>query len=259
MNPQLSERLKRTFRAYEDIDRQYIPDKKNDKNELETSIYKQRYPENVERQLIKLIRVKVPRESFELDEEGTVDAEGKVKEALVYSIQEKVINPNPDIEKEETGVYAWCTSKYGIYNKPVAIVKRDELGNPISSKITGARAMFYIKFEPEAVKKILEDFNYECVQGFSLAVAQNSSTDNWHGSFTYSVYNLEEFLYSPFDDVLGANIGGFLKDKLGRPTENGVQKYIMDKHAKRDQAEKGYKEFKERHLGAEVRSKGKNK
>jgi hypothetical protein len=37
MNPQLSERLKRTFRAYEDIDRQYVPDRKNNKNELETS------------------------------------------------------------------------------------------------------------------------------------------------------------------------------------------------------------------------------
>lgn len=258
MNPQLSERLKRTFRAYEDIDRQYVPDRKNDKNELETSLYKQRYPRNVERQLIKLIRVRVPRGSFELDEDGTVDEKGTVQEALVYTIQEKVINENPDIEKEETGVYAWCISKYGVYNKPLAIVKRDELGNPISSKLTGARAMFYIKFEPEAVKKILEEFNYECAHGFSLAVAQNSSTDNWHGSSTYTAYSLDEFLYSPFGDVLAANQAGFLKDKLGRPTENGVQKYIMDKQAKREQAKTEYNEFKEKQQSS-AQTKGKGK
>lgn len=47
------------------------------------------------------MRVKVPPNQFELDEEGTVDTEGKVKEALVYSVTTWVRNPNPDPDKGE--------------------------------------------------------------------------------------------------------------------------------------------------------------
>jgi hypothetical protein len=230
IDPIKTERLRRTIRAYSEVHQQYIPDRKHDKNELETSLYKQRYPENVLRELINLKRVKVPRGSFELDENSTVDEKGTVQEALVYIIAEKVINENPDPEKGESDVYAWCHTKHGIYKKPLAIVKRDDLGNPISSKVTGAKAMFYIKFEAETVKKILKEFNYECSHEFALAVAENKSADSWYGSNTYTVYNLDEFLYSKFEDVLGANQMGFLKDKItGRVVTERVQTAFTNK------------------------------
>jgi hypothetical protein len=134
-----------------------------DKAELETSLYKQRYPDNVERELKTLIRVKIPRGTFETDDKGTIDEKGTVSEALVYTIEEKVINEKPDPDKGESDVYAFCSTKMGIYEKPLAILKRDELGNPVSSKITGQRAMFYIKFNEQNVRKVLEEFNYECI------------------------------------------------------------------------------------------------
>ena len=118
--------------------------------------HKQRYRDNVERELKTLIRVKVPRGHFETDSEGTVDEKGTVTEALVYTIEEKVLNPNP--EKGESQYYAHCSTKMGIYEKPLAILKRDELGNPVSSKITGQRAMFYIKFNEQNVRMVLAEF-----------------------------------------------------------------------------------------------------
>ncbi|MGH9978876.1 MAG: hypothetical protein ACRD8Z_24045, partial [Nitrososphaeraceae archaeon] len=247
IDPIKSERLRRTIRAYNEVEQQYIPDRKNDKNELETSLYRQKYPQNVERELIKLIRVKVPRGSFELDEAGTVDEKGTVQEALVHTTVERVINPNPDIEKGESDVYAWCSTKHGIYMKPLAMVKRDELGNPVSSKVTGQKVTFYIPFTEENVRRVLDEFNYECTQGYGLAVATRQSGENWYGGVKYTVYNLDEFIHSKFEDVLGANKGGFLKDKIGRVVEEGaVQKYLMDKAAKREQAENEFKAFKEK-------------
>jgi hypothetical protein len=74
----------------------------------------------------------------------------------------------------------------------------------------------------------------------------------WRSSITnvlrkYKVYNLDEFIHSKFEDVLGANKGGFLKDKIGRVVEQeAVGKFIMDKAAKREQAEREFKEFKEK-------------
>lgn len=58
---------------------------------METSLYKQ---------------AGKPHGSFELDEAGTVDTEGKATEALVYTIEEKVINPNPDPDKGESEYFA---------------------------------------------------------------------------------------------------------------------------------------------------------
>ncbi|MGH9986080.1 MAG: hypothetical protein ACRD8W_19230 [Nitrososphaeraceae archaeon] len=247
IDPQKSERLKRTIRAYNDVHQQYIPDRKHDKAELECSLYKQRYPQNIVKELQKLIRIKIPKGSFELDEKGIIDTGGKVTEALVYTIQEKVINENPDPEKGESDVYAWCSTKHGIYMKPLAMVKRDELGNPVSSKVTGKKAMFYIPFTEENVRKVLEEFNYECTKGYALAVATRQGGENWYGGVKYTVYSLEEFIHSRFEDVLGANQGGFLKDKIGRVAEEGaVQKYLIDKAAKMEQAEKEYKAFTEK-------------
>ncbi len=250
-----SERLRRTIQAYNDVHQQYIPNRLEDKHELETALYKARYPENVVKELKTLIRVKIPRGTFEIDEKGTIDEKGAVTEALVYTIEEKVINENPDPDKGESDVYAHCSTHLGIYKRPIAMVKRDELGNPVSSKVTGQKAMFYIKFEPDEVKKILEEYNYE-FKGLALAEAVKNSADSWYGSHKYRVFNLDEFLFSPFDDVLGANQAGFLKDKAtGRAVEEGaVNKYLMDKTAKREQAEKEFKDFKEKQRS---RTKGK--
>ena len=255
MDPIKSERLRRVIRAHNDVQHQYIPNKMEDKSELETSLYKQRFKDNVERELIKLIRVKVPRGHFELEEKGTVDEKGTVSEALVYIIQERVRNPNPDPEKGESQYYAHCSTKMGIYKKPTAIVKRDLLQNPVSSKVTGAKAMFYIPFSEKNVKQVLEEFNYECSKGFALAIATNNSADSWHGAQKYTVYNLEEFIHGKFEDVLGANQGGFLKDKLGRITEKGVEKYIMDKADKREKAEREFNEFKEKQKQRQTKGK----
>jgi len=245
IDPQKSERLRRVIKAHDDVQQQYIPNRLEDKHELELSLYRQRYPQNVIRELKTLIRAKVPRGHFEL-ENGTIDEKGTVTEALVYSIAEKVINENPDVDRGESDVYAYCQTQMGVYEKPIAIVKRDELGNPISSKITGQRAIFYIPFSEKNVRNILEEFKGEC-KGFALAEAQKNSSDRWYGNQKYKVYNLEEFIHSKFEDVLGANKGGFLKDKIGRVVEQGaVGKYIMDKAAKKEQAEKEFTEFKEK-------------
>ena len=117
--------------------------------------------------------------------------------------------------------------------------------------------MFYIPFTGENVKEVLAEFNYE-YKGLSLAIAQPGGSESWHGSATYSIYNIDEFLNSNFEDALAANRAGFLKDKAGRVvTEGAVERYIMDKQAKREQAEKEFKEFKERQRSTRTKARRK--
>ncbi|MGA7369799.1 MAG: hypothetical protein WBX01_11765 [Nitrososphaeraceae archaeon] len=93
----------------------------------------------------------------------------------------KVINPSQDPDKGESEYLAHSSTKVGVYQKPLAIVKRDDLGNIIPSKMNGRKAMFYIKFEPNVGEKILDEFRGEC-KGYVLAVAVNNGTESWYGS-----------------------------------------------------------------------------
>ena len=64
LNPQ---HLRRKIVAYNAIHQTYIPDRMGDKQELECSLYEQRYPANVTKKLNTVMRVKVPPNQFELD------------------------------------------------------------------------------------------------------------------------------------------------------------------------------------------------
>ena len=75
LNPHQPEHMKRKIRAYNEIHQVYVPDRRGDKQELECSLYEQKYPANFIRKLNTVMRVKVPPGQFELDEEGTVDTE----------------------------------------------------------------------------------------------------------------------------------------------------------------------------------------
>ncbi|MGH9977242.1 MAG: hypothetical protein ACRD8Z_15620, partial [Nitrososphaeraceae archaeon] len=134
----------------------------------------------------------------------------------------------------------------GYYVKPLATITKDELGNAIDSKIQGQKGMFHIPFTPENVRAIIDEHGGE-YKGLALATAVQGYAEKFYGSFKYKVYNLEEFIHSKFEDCLGANQGGFLKNKVGRVVEEGgVEKFIMDKAAKKEQAEREFKEFKQK-------------
>ena len=246
LDPQQPEYLKRTIRAHNALQQLYIPDRTGDKQVLECSIYKQKFPDNVQKKLMTVIRARVPGDHFQLDDQGTVGKQHEYREALVYSVQEKVMDPqNPD-----TNVLSSCHVHHGYYKRPFATIKRDELGNPIDSTIQHYKNMFYLEFTPENVHAVINEHGGE-YKGLALGIAARNYSEKWYGQSKYSIYNLDNFINEPFDDLLQANQKGFL-NKKDREYRGAVQDYIMDKEKKRELAEKEYKSFKEKQ-----RTKGK--
>jgi len=74
-----------------------------------------------------------------------------------------------------------------------------------------------------------------------LGYAQEAG-NHWYGDKIYAVKNLDEFISSPFEDVVQANTGGFLKTEA----YGGVELYQKDRQKKRTQMEIELKEFRKR-------------
>ena len=90
---------------------------------MQTSIYAQKYPDQVKREMRGLIRVKTLLGQFELDSKGTIDEKGIVKEALVYSVQEWVTDPSNPL----TNVLSSCSHVNGVYKRPFFLEQRATL------------------------------------------------------------------------------------------------------------------------------------
>lgn len=235
LEPIIPERIRRLEQVCEYAGHQYKRNKTEDKWELQNSVYSQKYPDQIQRELKTLIRTRIPRGQYELDPQGTIDEKGIVKEALVYSIQERVVDPkNP-----QTNILSSCSTKMGVYKRPFFSEERDDLGNIVTSSIRTKKTMFFIEFTEENARKVLEEFNYE-YKGLALGIASQGSSEPWYGQHTYTVYNLEEWLHEDFDDLIEANQKGFLR----KGEEHGVKRFIKDKAERRERARAEFEEFK---------------
>ena len=237
LEQQLPERLRRTKNACKKLSQgtqQYVFNRTTDRQEIEFSIYRQRLPDNWVRSLKTLSRVKLKPRMFVINEDNDIDQDFRVKEALLYSVIEKVMSPtNP-----ETEVLAYCNTRAGVFSMPRIVLERDELGNVTRSDVIGWDNMFYIPWDDSrSARKVLNEFNGE-YRNTVLAVA-NTSGDNWHSGGTYSVPNLDEWLSEDFDTLMDANKNGFLKPETG-----GAKLYLKDQSEKRKRMEAEIKEYK---------------
>lgn len=244
IEPKIPERIRRIEQVCEDHGHKYKRNKTEDKWELQTSIYAQKYAANVEKELKTVLRVRVPPGQFELDPDGTIDDKHTVKEALVYSVQTRVMDPkNP-----YTKILSASSTKMGVYQRPFFVEERDDLGNVTNSNMQSTKAMFYTQFNEENVLKVLEEFDGQ-YRNLGLAIGVKNAGENWYGRNTYAVYDINEFIHEDFYSTLEANQKGFLK----KGEVNGVQRFLKDKAEKQAKARAELEEFKKRNSG------GKNK
>lgn len=206
---ELSESLRRKRDACNKIHHSYIFNRTSDKDELETSILAQKYPELTHDICLTLSRVALKSGQMELDDKGTMDDKFTVKEALVYNIRREVRDPlNPN-----TVVLRHCTIKHGVYQKPYAAVKTNDSGEIVSSDIVYWENTFYIPFTEEKAREVIAEYNGE-YRNLVCAYAIKRG-DSWNDGKTYQIPNLEEWLTVPIETLIQANKMGTLSDQYG--------------------------------------------
>lgn len=228
-----SDRLQRIKRAYDNADPNgqvyWIPDRTSDVFELRTIRYKQKYPNDVSTNISWMCRILLPRKNmFELDKEsGTLDSNHKVKQALVYAINESVDNPN--LEEGPVGY----SSVIGWYQSPlIRYSKHDEFGNGTDPVIERMKNIFYIEYKPELVDDILSKMSNE-ISSMGVAVA-NEFGERW--PTTHSVRNLQEFKEAEdIQALIEASQHAYLRNDYG-----GYKEFLEA----RSEAKKSYKPIK---------------
>lgn len=235
MTQQEPERLRRVKQACSKIYQSYVYNRTTDKKELEFSIYAQRYPQNVRTQLSTVARARLSSpQQFEINENGDLQQEFGIRECLVYSLFQRVMDPrNP-----ETNVLSYCTPKIGVYSAPLGVISYDDLGNPTGSEVSGWVNRFWIPFTRKTVEDLIQTHGGR-YKNLVLGEAQDSG-DSWYGSNTYTIKNLEEFISAPFEDLLNANRGSFLKEEYG-----GVTRYQKHRENERKVQEVEVKKFQQ--------------
>ena len=127
---------------------------------------------------------------------------------------------------------------HGVYRRPFGRVERDDLGNPLGSSVAYWKHMFWIPFTRQNVEKVVQEFDYK-YRDLALGHAQESG-NSWYGDRLFAVKNLNEFIEAPFDDVVHANIAGFLKTEEA----GGVELFQKDRQQKRKQMEVELQQFR---------------
>jgi hypothetical protein len=234
---QLTERLQRTQKACSDVHQTLIPNKTTDRNEIELSLLKQRYPEHYREELLTLARIKLPKAGlFVIDEHNTVEKDFKTREALVYSVMSTVYHPdNPNIQQ-----LGHAKMVRGWFQKPEVLFQYsdDGLHNLIRADVKSWTNQYYIPFSKEKVQELIDehDGNYK-----SLVLATTSATggETWHdGSAPLKIPNLEEFKTVEFLTLVAANSAGVLTAEYG-----GHMRYLKDAEAKRKKIDEEVAEY----------------
>lgn len=205
---ELSESLRRKRDACSRIHHSYIWNKTTDKNEIETSILAQKYPELTHDVLLTCSRVLLKKGQFEVDAEKDI-MDDKVKEALVYSVRREVRDPlNPN-----TVVLRHCTIKYGVYQKPYAAITKNDSGEVVSSDIIYWQNTFYIPWSEKTAREVLAEYDYQ-YRNLVCAYAITRG-DSWNDGKTFEIKNLEEWLTIPIETLVQANKAGTLSSEYG--------------------------------------------
>lgn len=95
----------------------------------------------------------------ELDEQGTIDTEHKIKECLVYTTEEYV-NSEPYIERGgETGIQKISGGVYshGVFKGVDPIYDYNRNKEIVNAKIGGIKNVFYIPWSRKTAEKLIAE------------------------------------------------------------------------------------------------------
>jgi hypothetical protein len=205
----LSDRLVRIKKAYDKVGLEYVPNQQIDKSELITIRYKNKYPEDVTTHIAGIYRILLPKPNmFELPN-GELDKHHKVKQALIYGINEYVDNSN--IENGPIGYHATL----GCYQAPIIRYrKHDEMGNGIDPQVHKRKNVFYIEYTPEKIDEILAEMD-NIPSTMAVAVAEEFAPYRFKEP-NHSVPNAEEFRnVEDIEALIDASLKGRLKREFG--------------------------------------------
>ena len=215
-----SDRLKRIIRAHESVYQEYVPNKMEDRNEILTLFNSKRYPQSVRKFLGGIYRVILPQANmFELDAKtGRLDKEFKVKQAIVYRLNQYVENPDRPMEQ-----VASCNMKLGTYQRPVARLEYDTEGNVKNSVRVGSKNIFYIPYSPKLIKDLIEESGN--TPTITCVTVGMDSGSEFHTPHPIAIPNINEFI--EVEDLYGlieASRRGYLMDDYG-----GYNRFKEDK------------------------------
>jgi hypothetical protein len=229
----LSDRLVRIKKAYDNAGLEYIPNQQTDKSELITIRYKNKYPEDVTTRIAGIYRILLPKPNmFELPN-GKLDSQHKVKQVIVYGINEYVDNVN--IENGPIGYHATL----GCYQAPIIKYKKhDEMGNGIDPQIIRRKNIFYIPYSVEKIDEILSAMDNQ-PSTMAVAVAEEFAPYRFKEP-NRAVFNMEEFKeVDDIDALIDASDKKYLKRDYG-----GFNEYMEA----REEAKKAARPVKSRQV-----------
>lgn len=205
----LSDRLQRIKKAYDKVGLEYIPNQTVDKSELLTIRYKNKYPDDITTNIAGIYRILLPKGGmFEL-ENGELDVQHKVKQALIYGINEYVDNAN--IENGPVGYHVTL----GCYQAPlIKYKKHDQMGNGIDPHIVRRKNIFYIEYTPERIDEILDQMD-NAPSTRAGAVAEEYAPYRFKEP-SIAIPNAEEFRnIQDLEGLIKAGADGELKREYG--------------------------------------------
>lgn len=184
--------------------------------ELLTIKYEKKFPDGVYKNISWFYRFLLPRpDMFEFDN-GNLDSQHKVKQVLVYALNEYV--DSPDLENGPVGYQC----KMGWYPSPITRNKRASKSDEFIPHQVGIKNIFYIEYTPETIDKILSEMDNQ-PSGYGVAVARVQGPDI--REHPYTVHNLREFKeIQDIEGLINASKLGFLQNEYG-----GYNEYIEAK------------------------------
>jgi hypothetical protein len=116
----------------------------------------------------------------------------------------------------------------GYFKKPIATAVKDVEGNTVSVTKARDEFVFYIDYDPKALKDLIDKSATEVTQ-FHLAFSQKSG-ESWVGNNNtqYSIHNVEDFIEGEFDDLWDMAKYGYSTSEPSLKNWKANQKEIMD-------------------------------
>lgn len=189
--------------------------------ELLTIRYKRQYPNDVFKVIGWLHRYYLPKPGMFEFEDGELDMNHEVKQALVYYLNEYVDNPN--LENGPVGYHA----RIGMFQVPITRNKRIRNEEGLEEVVldqVGTKNIFYIPYSPENVDKILgEMYNTPDPKNLGVSYARERGPDT--RDTVYTVYNIQEFReVQDLEGLMDASKGNWLINEYG-----GYNDFIKEK------------------------------
>jgi hypothetical protein len=199
--PELTPRLLAIKKEYEDLGLEYVLSEV-DKREVMYAQYAKRYPETFTYTLNRMIRVQFDNKEYLIWRVG-------------YEFRDKYFKLHRD------------TFRYGWHPLPVTTQILNEYGAVEELQVENWKPVFETEFNEKFIKDLIAGSRTGKPKETLVAIGAIRGMSEPFSSPVYSVFNFEEWLTGPFDELYAAgSLGTYLQPKKG-----GLESYIRVKNS----------------------------